>query len=49
MTQPDPTPYPLDHLAERGADSDPALALRDETLTHADLRTRVGRLAAWLR
>ncbi|MBB3032750.1 acyl-CoA ligase (AMP-forming), exosortase A system-associated [Alteriqipengyuania lutimaris] len=49
MTQPDPTLYPLDHLTERGADADPALALRDGTLTHADLRTRVGRLAAWLR
>ena len=48
MTQPDPTPFPLDHVIERGADADPALALRDETLSYADLRTRVGRLAAWL-
>ena len=48
MTQPDPTPFPLDHVIERGADADPALALRGETLSHADLRTRVGRLAAWL-
>ena len=48
MTQPDPTPFPLDHVIERGADADPALALRDETLSYADLRTRVGRVAAWL-
>ena len=39
---------PIDHIAERGADGDPALVLRDKTLTHADLRVRVGRLAAWL-
>lgn len=44
----DPTPYPLDHLALRGADGDPALVLRGETLTHKDLRTRVARLAGWL-
>jgi len=49
MTQPDPTPFPIDHVIERGAGADPALALRDETLTHADLRTRVARLAAWLK
>ncbi len=49
MTQPDPTPYPLDHLVERGADTDPALVLRDGTLTYADLKSRVGQLAAWLR
>ena len=48
MTQPDPNPFPLDHLVERGADADPALVLRDRTLSYADLRTRVGQLAAWL-
>ena len=46
--QPDPTPRPLDHLAEIGADGDPALILRAETLSHADLRSRVGKLASWL-
>ena len=49
MTQPDPTPYPLDHVIECGGDADPALALRDRTLTYADLRTCVGRLSTWLR
>lgn len=45
---PDPVPRPLDHLAERGRDDAPALVLRGETLSWKDLRTRVGRLAAWL-
>lgn len=45
---PDPTPRPLDHLAERGLDGDPALVLRGETLSHRDLKRRVARLAAWL-
>ena len=49
MTQPDPTPFPIDHVIEQGDDADPALALRDGTLNYADLRTRVGRLAAWLK
>lgn len=45
---PDPTPYPLDHLAERGAENDPALMLRSGTLSHGELRQRVARLADWL-
>ena len=49
MTQPDPTPFPIDHVIEHGGDADPALALRDGTLSYADLRTRVGRLAGWLK
>lgn len=49
MTQPDPTPFPIDHVTEHGGDADPALALRDATLSYADLRTRVGRLAGWLK
>lgn len=47
-TTPDPTPYPLDHLAMRGADSDTALVLRGETLSWKDLRRRVAELAGWL-
>ncbi len=39
---------PLDHLALRGADADPALVLRGETLSFKDLRSRVATLAAWL-
>ena len=40
---------PLDHLAERGADNAPALLLRGGTIGYKDLRTRVARLAGWLR
>ncbi|ANU08142.1 acyl-CoA ligase (AMP-forming), exosortase A system-associated [Paraurantiacibacter namhicola] len=47
--EPDPRAKPLDHLAERGRDADPALVLRSGTLSYKDLRTRVGALAAWLR
>lgn len=50
--RPDPTPYPLDHLAElagaRGHGDAPALVLRDEVLNHDELRQRVDWLAAWL-
>ena len=49
MTTPDPTPFPIDHVIERGGEADPALALREGTLSYADLRTRVGRLAGWLK
>jgi acyl-CoA ligase (AMP-forming) (exosortase A-associated) len=44
----DPTPRPLDHLAERGSSGDAALVLRTETLSFEALRTRVGQLASWL-
>jgi acyl-CoA ligase (AMP-forming) (exosortase A-associated) len=44
----DPVPRPLDHLAERGRDEDPALVLRGEALSYKALRTRVGQLASWL-
>jgi acyl-CoA ligase (AMP-forming) (exosortase A-associated) len=43
-----PETWPLDHLAERGADNAPALALRTRVLTYHDLRTSVARLAGWL-
>ena len=39
----------LDHLALRGRDGDPALILRERTLSYKDLRDRVARLAGWLR
>lgn len=49
---PDPTPRPLDHLAElagaAGHGERPALVLRDITLNHNQLRQRVARLAGWL-
>ena len=44
----DPVPHPLDHLAERGRDGDPALVLRREALSFKALRTRIGQLASWL-
>lgn len=40
---------PLDHLALRGAGDAPALVLRDAVLSFDDLRSRVSRLAGWLR
>ena len=43
-----PVAKPLDHLAERGADGDPALVLREGTLSHKDLRSRVAQMAMWL-
>lgn len=45
----DPRPLPLDHLAERGEASAPALILRSGTLSYDCLRIRVGQLASWLR
>jgi acyl-CoA ligase (AMP-forming) (exosortase A-associated) len=49
---PDPTPYPIDHLAERacamGHGAAPALVLRDRVLNHEALRLRVQELAGWL-
>ena len=45
---PDPTPYPLDQLAERGHAQAPALVLRDRTLSYEELRNRVALLAGWL-
>ena len=44
----DPQPCPIDHLVEQGSDAAAALMLQDRILTFADLRSRVGKLAAWL-
>jgi acyl-CoA ligase (AMP-forming) (exosortase A-associated) len=38
----------LDHLAERGLAEAPALVLREGTINHETLRSRVARLAGWL-
>ncbi len=48
MTAPDPTPFPLDHLALRGAPDAPALTVGDVTLSYAELDDAVGRNAAAL-
>jgi acyl-CoA ligase (AMP-forming) (exosortase A-associated) len=48
MTIPDPTPYPLDHLALRGAQDATALIVGDASLTYAELDDAVGRNAAYL-
>ncbi|MEL6709080.1 MAG: acyl-CoA ligase (AMP-forming), exosortase A system-associated [Pseudomonadota bacterium] len=49
----DPTPFPLDHLAERagvlGCEDRPALVLKGETLNHKELKQRVSLLAGWLK
>ena len=48
MTEPDPTPHPIDHVL-RGAPDAVALVLRDRTLSFADVEADVARLAGWLR
>ena len=48
MTAPDPTPFPLDHLALRGERDGPALVAGGETLSHEALDQAVGRAAAAL-
>lgn len=45
---PDPTVYPLDHLAVRGMRDAPALVLKNATLSYEALNARVGSLAKWL-
>ena len=45
---PDPTPFPLDHLTQRGGANDAALVVGETTLTYAQLDIRVGALAATL-
>jgi acyl-CoA ligase (AMP-forming) (exosortase A-associated) len=45
VTGPDPTPYPLDHLALRGAPADAALVVGEERLTYSQLELAVGRTA----
>lgn len=48
MTGPDPTPWPLDHLALRGDPGAIALTVSDSSLTYAELEDAVGRNAAEL-
>jgi len=48
MVGPDPTPFPLDHLALRGAKHAIALVVGDVGLTYAELDDAVGRNAAHL-
>ncbi len=45
---PDPTVYPLDHLALRGQPDAPALVFKTYTLSYEALNRRLGQLAAWL-
>ena len=45
---PDPTPYPLDQLTERGDAQATALVLKGRVLSYGDLRERVALLAGWL-
>jgi len=46
---PDPTPFPLDHLALRGRPDAPALITREGELSYAELEGAVGALAAGLK
>ena len=48
MSEPDPTPFPIDHVL-RGEPDAPALALKDRTLTFAEVERDVAELAGWLR
>jgi len=45
VTGPDPTPYPLDHLALRGAPEAEGLVVGEERLTYRQLDEAVGRTA----
>ncbi len=47
MTVPDPVPHPIDHVL-RGAPDAPALLLREEAVTFAEVEAQVARLAGWL-
>ncbi len=49
LETPDPTPWPLDHLALRGAPDAPALVTREGALDYAGLEAAVGALAAGLK
>lgn len=44
-----PPARPIDHLVLRGADDAPALVLRGRILTYKDLKSRIARLAGWLK
>jgi acyl-CoA ligase (AMP-forming) (exosortase A-associated) len=48
MTGPDPTPWPLDHLARRGEAEAIALTVGDTSLSYAEFDDAVGRNAATL-
>ena len=48
MTGPDPTPFPLDHLARCGVRDSTALVVGDERLTFNDLEEAVGQAASTL-
>lgn len=48
MSEPDPTPFPIDHVL-RGAPDAPALVLKDRTLSFAEVERDVAALAGWLR
>ena len=48
MPEPDPTPFPLDHLAFRGRPDAPALVADGRSITFAELDEQVGRIASAL-
>ena len=46
MSEPDPTPFPIDHVL-RGEPDAPALVLKERVLSFAEAEADVGRLAGW--
>ena len=48
MAGPDPTPFPLDHLASRGVRDAPALSADGQIISYSELDEQVGRIAAAL-
>ncbi|MCL6682417.1 acyl-CoA ligase (AMP-forming), exosortase A system-associated [Sphingomonas alba] len=48
MAGPDPTPYPLDHLALRGEAEAPALITDGQAITFSEMNEQVGRIASAL-
>ena len=49
VNEPDPTPYPIDHVLRNGAGNAPALVLKGRTLSFAEAERDVAELAGWLR
>ncbi len=45
----EPVARPLDHLILAGAEAAPALVLREGVVSYKELRSRIARLAGWLR
>lgn len=49
MENPDPVPYPIDHILRRGKPNAPALVTKSVTLSYAEAEIRVAQIAAALK